>query len=600
MVYMDGDNDLESAAIADFLEVADVGSTAAVRVVALFDRKPGEDDSYGNWTDTRRGLISAGDAPDATWGESIGEANMGDAQTVIDFAEWAVAAYPAERYAIVFWNHGSGWWPARTRSVVHTRAVCYDDTDGEDALSVGELRTALAAITADNGRLALLGFDACLMGMVEVAYELRQYATVMLGAEGDVVGEGWTYDTVLAQLTASPTMSATQLGTTVVDDYLDYVRLAYAGSDGDPLTYAAIDLDEIGTLATAVNSLAQALRQPSADSDAVAPAAQEVKSAIQAAVIHEQHSPQNAAAHGLTIYFPASIDGFSYGYDATELQFAGATQWDEFLEDFFTAASPWTAPLRADAEDFYDALHVDLYDFCDRIVASSDLDTDGDGVPDYSDNCPATANADQADDDGDGAGDACDDDADNDGTPDADDGCPDDSDKTSPGQCGCGVSDADTDADGALDCHDDCPLDPAKIASGLCGCDVADDDSDEDGAPDCLDDCPADPAKTAPGGCGCGQPDVDDDGDAVADCLDECPDDPGKSLPGVCGCGVSDADADANGWPDCLDGRDSAGTNGVLALNLQDSPSSGLCGAGAVGLIVPLSLAFCRRSRRVR
>lgn len=52
------------------------------------------------------------------------------------------------------------------------------------------------------------------------------------------------------------------------------------------------------------------------------------------------------------------------------------------------------------------------------------LDGDGDGVPDALDNCPAVANADQSDFDGDGAGDACDVDDDNDGVIDAQDVCP--------------------------------------------------------------------------------------------------------------------------------------------------------------------------------
>jgi hypothetical protein len=53
-----------------------------------------------------------------------------------------------------------------------------------------------------------------------------------------------------------------------------------------------------------------------------------------------------------------------------------------------------------------------------------DPDTDGDGVPDFRDNCPAAANADQANNDGDAQGDVCDDDDDNDGVSDPSDGCP--------------------------------------------------------------------------------------------------------------------------------------------------------------------------------
>ena len=52
------------------------------------------------------------------------------------------------------------------------------------------------------------------------------------------------------------------------------------------------------------------------------------------------------------------------------------------------------------------------------------LDTDNDGVPDEDDNCPTFANADQADNEGDGLGDACDPDDDNDGVPDTSDNCP--------------------------------------------------------------------------------------------------------------------------------------------------------------------------------
>ena len=46
------------------------------------------------------------------------------------------------------------------------------------------------------------------------------------------------------------------------------------------------------------------------------------------------------------------------------------------------------------------------------------------GVPDSEDNCPDAPNHDQRDSDGDGIGDACDDDVDGDGVPNAQDDCP--------------------------------------------------------------------------------------------------------------------------------------------------------------------------------
>ncbi|HSA59313.1 MAG TPA: hypothetical protein VLJ37_06470 [bacterium] len=167
----------------------------------------------------------------------------------------------------------------------------------------------------------------------------------------------------------------------------------------------------------------------------------------------------------------------------------------------------------------------------------------------------------------------CEPDRDGDGQCGGGDLCPNDPDKTVPGACGCGVSDADTDKDGAPDCNDDCSGDPAKTNPGICGCGVSDNDSDGDTVPDCndvcpdqpnidtdgdetldcLELCPDDPAKTEPGVCGCGVPDADTDGDGTLDCNDNCPNDPAKTSAGICGCGTADTDSNGDGIPNCND-----------------------------------------------
>lgn len=235
-------------------------------------------------------------------------------------------------------------------------------------------------------------------------------------------------------------------------------------------------------------------------------------------------------------------------------------------------------PIAANSAGRYDCI-VKL-DGCGLVVSNDAVftigprDSDGDGIPDATDNCPLIANPTQSNADGDSAGDACDGcpsdpnktmpgfcgcglpegDTDMDGTPDCTDGCPSDPNKTVPGLCGCGVADTDTDSDSTPDCQDDCPLDPLKTAPGVCGCGIPDTDTDNDGTPDCEDGCPMDPNKIAPGQCGCGLPDTDDDGDGTANCDDGCPNDPNKIAPGQCGCGNPDVDTDNDGTADCIDG----------------------------------------------
>ena len=109
MVYMAGDNNLDGAALRDIEEMARVGSTKDVNVLVQLDRL--EDKK------TRRFLITKGGGYDRDCVETFGETNTGDPKILEDFLAWSIERYPAERYFLILWNHGSGWWEeARSRA----------------------------------------------------------------------------------------------------------------------------------------------------------------------------------------------------------------------------------------------------------------------------------------------------------------------------------------------------------------------------------------------------------------------------------------------------------------------------------------------------
>jgi len=251
MVYLAADNNLESAGINDMNEMEIVGSTTDVNIVVQVDRIPGYDISNSDWTNTRRYYITQDSNPILINSEfnDLGELNMGDPQTLVDFANWAVTEYPAKKYLLVIWNHGGGFRsPAYT-----TKDIAWDDTSGGDRITMPELEYAISAISAQMGKnIDIVGMDACLMAMTEVAYQIKDYADILVASEENEPGDGWPYDTILAQLVSNPHISPVQLAVDIVDRYI----YSYPSYD---VTQSAIDLSYMDTLATQLSNLALAI-----------------------------------------------------------------------------------------------------------------------------------------------------------------------------------------------------------------------------------------------------------------------------------------------------------------------------------------------------
>jgi len=268
MVYLDSDNNLESAGINDINEMEMIGSTSDVNIVVQVDRIPysvldsnhegyADDTSNGDWTTTRRYFINQDFDPiqiNSQLMSDLGELNMGDPQTLTDFASWVAVNYPANKYLLVIWNHGGGF---RALSSNLTKDIAWDDTNGGDKITMPELESALSAISTQFGKkIDIVGMDACFMAMTEVAYQIKDYADILVTSEESEPYDGWPYDSILGQLVSNPLMSSGQFAADIVDEYI----FSYPGYN---VTQSAVDLSYMDTLAGQLSDLALAIMSDS-------------------------------------------------------------------------------------------------------------------------------------------------------------------------------------------------------------------------------------------------------------------------------------------------------------------------------------------------
>lgn len=405
MVWMAGDNNLEDAGLDDLQELKQIGSTDNVEILVQLDMmRDGQ---------TRRYRVRNGTSLEEDIVQELGETNTGDPQCAIDFFSWGVENSPANRYLAVLWNHGSGIDEAnvyrraprlgmeikrRARSTRDTvplgrvhgamshgyhralfsttvkaalrdKAIAYDDT-ARDFLDNMELKRVLAEVKKKTGRkIDLVGFDACLMNMLELAYELRGTTDFVVGSEETEPGDGWPYDTILKDLVANPAMSAQELGSIIVKRYVE----SYPSEE---VTQSLLDLKKAPQMAAAVDALASVLltlmKNPQGFiavhraikatqayavrdfidlGDLVKQLMKELRKAspaleehtlellrkgpdiLHSFVVAEAHKGQTVArSTGVTIYCPTPRTQVSVAYD--RLAFAKKTRWDKFIEAY--------------------------------------------------------------------------------------------------------------------------------------------------------------------------------------------------------------------------------------------------------------------------
>lgn len=361
LIFLNADNNLDSFGIGDVHEMEEVGSNDQFNMVVQLDRAHGEP--------CNRLFINQG-SHDVV--EEMGECDMGSADVLTDFVEWGAQNYPAKKYAVVIWNHGSGWNKRQGNTIF--KGISYDDESGNH-ITTAQLTPALSKIRTSLGKkLDILAFDACLMQMMEVSYAVKDSVNIMLASEEVEPGEGWAYNDSMAPIAANPQLNPAEVATIIVDTYDESYN---GGSQGNRATTQSwVRMSEMDNLMTSLNNVAASLagnfisetkhavknvqkfyyrsnidlihflklmeQQVSKNKNPeLAEERSNLLSQLAAAQTVAQRFIGHSKAHGYgkgnsygtAIYFPSR--GYSFSAKYLELDFAKASKWDEMLNAYY-------------------------------------------------------------------------------------------------------------------------------------------------------------------------------------------------------------------------------------------------------------------------
>lgn len=261
--------------------------------------------------------------------------NMGTPDTLADFLVWGTSNYSSEHMGLVLWNHGGG----------SITGVCFDEKYDQDSITLMEMDAALLKASETSKRkFDFIGYDACLMGTVEVANVLATYADYMFGSEEMEPGSGWDYTAIGNFLSKNPDSDTEALGKVVCDSFYESNIKA---DDEELTTLAVIDLSKIDNLILSFNSFAKNMYDAGEDASnladmirgieevdnfggnnktegytnmvdmggicdacsAYADGADKVNQALDAAIVYQVTGSTHLDVSGLSMYYPLSIQG---------------------------------------------------------------------------------------------------------------------------------------------------------------------------------------------------------------------------------------------------------------------------------------------------
>lgn len=165
-------------------------------------------------------------------------ANMGEKQALYDFLSFANENYPADKIAVLFWNHGGG----------SVSGAEFDELFDNDSLTLDEMYEAFAGVwdvSEEYPPIEIIGFDTCLMATIDVAATFSGIAKYLVASEELEPANGWDYSEWIGALAANPAIDGAALGKVICDSY--YAGCEDEGTEQD-ITLSVTDLTKVGPL----------------------------------------------------------------------------------------------------------------------------------------------------------------------------------------------------------------------------------------------------------------------------------------------------------------------------------------------------------------
>jgi hypothetical protein len=172
--------------------------------------------------------------------------SIADSIVLANFIDYGISYFAAERYSLIFWNHGTG----------SVTGFGYDELFDKKTMSIAELQSGIRnGLKNKKAKFSFIGFDACLMSSIELAISLSPFADYLIASQELEPGDGWDYSALLKTLNERPGIGTDSLCIRIIDSYINLYKEKEKSLE--KVTLSAISLQKTKKLEKSLNQISQ-------------------------------------------------------------------------------------------------------------------------------------------------------------------------------------------------------------------------------------------------------------------------------------------------------------------------------------------------------